>query len=804
MEPLNTEDVVHLLQFGNERPLEIAEPIKFDAANFVLRQKDNGMGRDVSFASGSVNLRFDPNVNFRGLTHQFDRLLNLYDTEGYEMDVKYILRISDIDYVIGQLDAKEAETDQFTYFDCKVIQENNQEIVYRRSNVKVDLFSNENLDGRGITPVASEQMYLRATPIFQESEWSLPFEYFGLDLTGEAITNSISYAFNPFPNIEKSGVTATLSPIQSTFSQSDYEDFTIIRAENTINNGTLVIEELDYLFEFDPLNNLPTANGGLFYYVGSNYQFGDGIPIFQTPQLNESNPNFSLNGSTFTINDLTIRRGEYLLLFFFASANPQNQSYAFNNRVSNGKVTFSGVSASISSTITVVKYGEALKQVVKSISGLEIDAPRFLRENEILAEQYITDGLRIRNITDEPFYLSLDDLVGQLQEWRGDFEITPDNKVFFGLFEDYYRDVQIGSFTQAPDETFKNNLNELYATNVFEFKYSSFENGTDEDGGREGVHTELQMLLPNRGVENSKVVNVPFVRDSFKIENARKRAIVVSEDTSTDSDDEVFIIDSVITVTQSREDLVLRHLLEEGDNTTLMLLNDSTFNWLFFGVNIGGFVNLEGENAGFWQIDSITETVLTLSASFGSEATFSGESLTTILFTVTATNLTNRTNEGFSSIIGTSNPEGFSNLRFTPKRNILNYWSNYLITACQFRRTGVIRMSEYINNRELETFISGNPIFTVIEGQDIPVELLTQNYDDAILTAFEITTKVICDFTTFWALRTAARTERGYITIINNRGISVSVYPKELDYDWELNLLTITGEKRREILTSRV
>lgn len=802
MEPLNTGDVKHYLQFGDEDPKEIAEPIKFDAANFVLKQKEGGMGRDVSLASGAVNLRFDPNINFRGLTHFFDRLLQKYETEGYEMDVKYLLEIYGDFYVIGQLDAKEADTDQFTYFDCKVIQENEQETVYRRSKIKVDLFSDEDKDGEPITALTSEKMFLRATPVSQKSEWILPFSWYGLDLTGEAITNTINFAFNPFPAIQKSGVEVTLSPAQQIYGQSGYDDFTIIRAENTITQGVLVIEELSYLLDFNPLNNFPTANGGFYYYIGSDYQFGDGIPIFETGTLNENNPSFSITNQTFTIDDLTIKRGEYLLLFFYVSGNPQNQSYSFNNRVTNGKVKFSGVSTSISSIIRVVKYGEALKQVVKSISGLEIDAPRFLGENAQFAEQYITDGLRVRNIIDEPFNLSLDDLAGQLEEWRGDYEVTPDKKVFFGLFEDFYKDVKIGEFIQAPDETFKSTINELYATNTFELKYSSYENGNDENGSREGVHTELQMLLPNKGVENVKAVNIPFVRDSFKIENTRKRAIIIEEETATDSDDEIFIIDGVTKTIQATEDLVLKHLVV--DETLLKLLNNGTFNWSFTGMQVNDFITLEGENGGTWRVGTIEAAVLTLIAVGLSEATFSGETLTGINYTVTATNLTNRTSEGFALITGTSNPDGFSNLRFTPKRNILNYWANYLITACQFRRTGTIRMAEYVHNRDLETFINGNPIFVVIEGQDIPVELLTQFYPDAILTAFEITTKVICDFTTFWVLKTAARTERGYISITNNKGFNINVYPKELDYDWELNLLTIMGEKKRDTLTLTV
>src|SRR5699024_5000295 len=132
--------------------------------NFVLEQREKGLGRDVSFASGTAYLRFSPLVNFRGLTHQFERLIDEYKTNGFESDVKLIIEIDGVIYVIGQLDFAEAETDLTTYFDCKIIQENTESLIKRRSKVKVDLFSDTDLDGNEIEPLEAKPLYMDPTP----------------------------------------------------------------------------------------------------------------------------------------------------------------------------------------------------------------------------------------------------------------------------------------------------------------------------------------------------------------------------------------------------------------------------------------------------------------------------------------------------------------------------------------------------------------------------------------------------------------------------------------------------------------
>src|SRR5699024_4712677 len=101
----------------------------------------------------------------------------------------------------------------------------------------------------------------------------------------------------------------------------------IIQAENTITKGKLTIADLSYRFVFYPSNHFPYAEGSLWYYIGNDFQYGDATQIFSTGILTNTNPSYYLGNYTFEIDNLTIQRGEYLMLFFQINVQGQNQMY---------------------------------------------------------------------------------------------------------------------------------------------------------------------------------------------------------------------------------------------------------------------------------------------------------------------------------------------------------------------------------------------------------------------------------------------------------------------------------------------
>src|SRR5690606_24853030 len=131
------ENTRFFLEFTENNRIEIAEPTGFDGSNFTLLQESGRMGRDVAF-SGET-LEFNPTVNIEGLTHQFDTLIQYYDNKGFEGEILFIINIKGVDYVIGQLDFTNAETDRIKYLRCSLIQDTKQAIIKRHLQTNVDL-----------------------------------------------------------------------------------------------------------------------------------------------------------------------------------------------------------------------------------------------------------------------------------------------------------------------------------------------------------------------------------------------------------------------------------------------------------------------------------------------------------------------------------------------------------------------------------------------------------------------------------------------------------------------------------------
>ena len=792
MEYLDIENSVkhYLLHKGVKT--QISEPIGFDAAKFVIDQDKKRYGRDVEFSPS--DLTFSADTNFRGLSHQFKELLESYKTEGFESDWQYILEIEGIEYILGQLDFATASTDKLTYFTTNIIQENTQAIIKSREDVEVNLFSDTDLDGNTITPLQTKKIYLQATPEKQESRWEMYDPYYAFR-GNPGGGGDFFRDFNPFPIIKESEIQETLSaPIETDLGRNE---FAIIEATNELSNVTLKIRGLNFRMEIDNfINNFGYAYCQLFYCIGTEYLSANAVEIFGTGTMSQDTiHSFELTDQDYTIENLFIPRDQKLFLLFAMRVDTQNNPFTAQLWVDSGSVEADAVSTSISSVIETFTLGDAMQQVVKSISGLETDAPRFIGESAEFYRQHITNGLLMRNITNKPFNLSLSKILDYLPELNGDYEVN-DGKVFFGLYEDFYRDEKIASFTTLPDDSFETSFNERYSVNKYNFKYAKYEKSNDEAKSRESVHTQMQMLLPNKMVDNTKDVNVGFIRDSFLIESTRKEAIKVKEDVATEQDQDIFIIDILKKDTPIIENQQLT-VYHKKEVDTLFLLNDDSVNWEFFGFQVGDTITLTYKNSGLWSVNEITPDRLKLVPLFFWTEDFEGYASTGFAYSVTQTLLTNRTNEGFSIIEGTTTPAGFSNLRFTPKRNTWYYWGRYLSACCQYRKSASdrIKVTEFIHNGDLTTKYQDDGLLTFTEDSDINTSILTLGlYEKALVTPELERTTVICDFSVFWALRQKIRTIRGYIEVIDSNGNSIDLFPKNVGYQWQNNLMEIEGE----------
>ena len=209
-------------------------------------------------------------------------------------------------------------------------------------------------------------------------------------------------------------------------------------------------------------------------------------------------------------------------------------------------------------------------------------------------------------------------------------------------------------------------------------------------------------------------------------------------------------------------------------------------------MQVNDVITITGSNAGNFNVLAIEPTYLLLSQSpVTTPITTGGYEQIDITYNITSTNLVSATNEDFTTIIGSTEPEGFANMSYSIARNIRRFFGSYLKTATKYYPTGSLINTKFIHNSDFTTRKVGETV-DIIEGSDISVTDL----ESAILTNTIIETQVPCSIIRYMNLVTNLRTQRGYISVTDNLGNINKIHPQEMSLELKRNLLTIKGEKR--------
>lgn len=820
------ENFTFYLNFKNDATglVEITEPVKFDGASFTVEQDKGRYGRDISYGNEEVSLEFYEGTFDNGLTMGLTQLLDCYKNYGFESEVEFILKQNGTTFTVGILDFQMAKTDLITFFECKVIQENNRAIIKRRNDINVDVFSDKDLDLNTITPLATENILLKAKPVLQVSKWVSGFPEVGQGLIiddGFYIDFPSEYAYlNNLQQVKSSGIDNTLGYLDnqlkwtsSTESSSTRENFGFILAQNEMTNISIKMNNIDIQsYLYTRKSDLPYIITG-FYRVKMEIVWGFDTVSFlgkytifdnqiDTDGLTEGFQYYNYSGDV-SIDIPYLPRGAKIWIYCTGHNNRTSAKATYNTFgslqsqtiIKAFDLTITGTSTAIDSVIKGVRYIDLFKQNIKSISGLTVDAPRFDIDGEFY-EQFAFNGKLIRQYNNKPFYVNFKDLTEGLQEVNADFQIN-DNNVFLGKYDDFYTNNDLGGYLQAPDNEFISNFNERYTINSFDYAYKTFEENKDEANTIDGIHTKANFLLPNKLVENTKKIEVNHIRDPFAIESARRQGINTKESTSLDNDDKLFLIDVFELEDGAMGGFGAKLLMRLNDGKLEILNNtlngDGTpFNWTLLGFNLGSnFEIISGVNVGNYTVFEMTETNIKLTP-IGFTPTIEGDHFIKVEYPLNNVNYVNRTNQGFTEIDNLASGDNFSNLRYSIKRNMM-HWSSYLKTASKYKPNGIIQNTFFKNNGLLSTKFESETVPT-IEGANINVTDLS----DAILSPMFYKTKVVASFETVKTLLDKLATQKGFIRIVDTNDAVVKLHPTKLDYEWVTNLLTIEGEKRNE------
>lgn len=752
----------------------IDEPINFSEIEFILQQKEGKHGRDESFGGEKVQLQFSSSRE-----HYLDRLLEIYNKDYFEGDVKWIVALETGTEFVGEIDFYTADSDDITYFNCSVIVQSSLQIVKRRTDTKVDMFSSKDINGDYIEPLVPINMLLQSKPTIQISQWEQPVDYF----RDFRVIDQIDNYYNPCQNLIKSEIKDTFT-FYNQYSDNK-GDFELFKAFNNLKNVKLQLDNINVFVHTDGSNDAAVL-------VSVNY----GATIETSTQINLYNvisrtEDISFNES-FTVDIPAIQRGEsvWFSIRVIMTLGGGNMS------IKGMKMLATTESTAYNSITPCFRLIDVMRQIVKSISGLEIYAPRYDNGGEFY-DNVLTNGNLLRNVTDKPFYVSLEDIEKSINpEHNADSEIAADGRVFFGIEKDFYTNEECGFFDDTQFSSMKKRINPIYGSNKYSFKYGKYQALKEElaINSADTIHGESIWQFFNQRVENGKECVVQWVRDTFLLEEQRQKSLIVSEDTATQDDDTLFAIDSIATENDQTftESTTLQHTY---NGSTLSLRNDGSVNFIVLGIKAGTTFVIEypDPNFGDYTVDTVgnTELILTRVSLPAITDTNNGLRLTKYTYTILQETipLTNRTNEGFTAILNLTSPERYSNLRYSVKRNIVNYWNSFLATVNLARKAKALLNTYYKNNGLCETEYAG---LRVIENGDyIPSNPIVSPflYEEMIFTNVELSEYLL--------LQDQIRTRRGFIRCIDQNSRALKIYPSKMSYSVSQGgRLTITGVEK--------
>ena len=755
------------------KEVPINEPINYGNVDFNLDQREGGMGRDVSLSGGKLNFRYT--LYRHGQT--FEKLLYYAHFSGFESDVKQVIKLVTGDVFRGELDFVNAETNDFNYFECPVIVESEMQIFRRRSETKVDLFSELSIDNENIEPLQPVNMLLQAKPAVQKSEWAYVTESKENHPAGPPLLTSLTQT------IVQSDVKNTYVPFKYATSVDNRNDMKILTADSQLKNISIDIKGLD-------ISVLSQSNrvARIFVYYGTTIETATQTIIY----TQETNGILNVAGDLPTFNIGQLQRGDSIWLYL--NTQTTGQMSVITKKAS---VFISATSTAYNSITPVFRLIDVMKQVSKSISGLPVYAPRF----DVGGEFYdlcITNGNLLRSVLDKPFSISWDDIEKTLNPmFNADSEIQLDGSVFYGIEDDFYTTEECGFFPNTQFSGLVRKPNLLYTNNNFSFKFENYQalKENTEPNSESTIHGQSIFTPVNKKGESSRELSIKGVFDAILLDVQQRLSTTVSKDTSTQDDDKIFFIDTIATE-GDRTFTESTNLQHTYDGVYLSLRSDGEVNFVVLGIKAGTtfIIQYADPNAGNYTVISVATTELILQRTSGGTISTAnnGVRLTKYTYEIKQETipLTNRTNQGFDVVLNLTSPDKYSNLRFSVQRVIKQYWNSFLATVNIYHKYTPIKNTYYKNNGSCETLYNG---LRVVEKEDwIPTgpKVTPYMYENVVFANVE--------FSTFIALTNNIRALRGFIRTIDNNKRVLKLYPSKISYQNSTRQLTISGQEKYE------
>ena len=565
--PIETNAFRHFLKF-TWGELEIFEPEGFDASSFTIERGRGRWGVDIYYGNAEIDLNFGDEIGpprdtpitlndgtiLEHLTSGLTFLLEEDKNNGPESEVYYVLKLDGVDFIVGALDFGGRKTDEATYFKCNIVKGNEQFLIKKREDVKVDLFSSEDLDGNAVTPLQTKRVLLKAKPVRQVSKWEYFPQKFATGGDTGVIYRILRYWF-PTRNLIGYGIADSFTPLNySAVTQSALLDrFRIIKAVE-------LTTDINYALSFSMVHNHKVTSAGTsdapitrISLRVRRYRAGVSDPLNYVQQTLFTHEINSYTSQSVVLDedlnvdglhDLNPGDGLYFFLDFEATAATIDPdiSLTSNIKINNMSLEVQATEIAPDTVIDAARYVDVVKETYKRIGALPVSAP-ILESGGPYFNNFCATGKLLRQLKTEPFYSSVKEVVESFAEFAGDFQINDDN-ILVATYSDFYANEDMGGFLELPDVEAEQAYNERYLINKFNFKYKKFEQDRDEDNTLDAIHTASEWFIPNNNSQDEQRVECNYIRDAYMLESVRRRA-TQKVTTSDSSDDDVFIFEVV-------------------------------------------------------------------------------------------------------------------------------------------------------------------------------------------------------------------------------------------------------------------
>ena len=788
--------------------IQVSEPFGFDGQSHKVKQDDGRYGRDVIIANETIKLKFLKDhfefidtpqmlidgVPFNHASHGFEYLAYLFDQNGWESEVEYIIEKNGTSFTTGIIDFFTANVKE-DEIEFSIIQNTNRELIKRREDIYIDAFSDKDLDGNTIIPCQTSNILLRAKSKDLASEWTGTNEYGFFESYGYSLSQFLFVA--PIGQLVKYNIDDSFVVSQNKYSPPAFGDserievnqsFTILKAKDRLTNVEVKISDLtfnisDFIIPVDSVNK----QLAVFYgYAGLDYIATPPAQKFEIFNTTDS----SINGvnENHVINIPVLEKGQKVAIvliikdnYLGATSTPtSNTSY----QISFGKVEITATSTAIDTVIKGVRLIDLIKHNVESISGLPVSSNVY----DIGGKNYDNfafNGSLVAKIPNAKFSNTFKDLMNVPKELNCDYQINSDG-VEILHYNDFYRNNEIGVLIELPNEENEIEYNKRYFLKTLEYGYnrSSFEKSNTLNDSLEDVHTKSQFAFQSTKTDGNFKIELKHIRSSFLIDEQNK--IIIKDNKQKEYSDDLFLLDVI-----PLEGEVKGKFSAFLDFYGYEIYSDDTFAWNTLGFNIGDTI----------YINSFASTVLNIQGKILTTTlnliSFNQNKIGTLNFIfeyiLTNVDYISRGEENFTQINGVSNPKNYANLKYHIKRN-LKYFESYLATAGKYIANTAIKNTVFRVNDKLETKMY-NENALVKDKSDIAINDIAIK---KILNPIIHNITVFCEFEEATDFFKKVETEKGFVRIKTIKGKIVKGYPMEADYSWTENKLTLKLEEKYE------